>query len=64
LAAKRITDYPLACPLVPAHEASGIRRAVHGRYAIFYRAGEGAVFILHILSGAMNYETVLFPGGE
>jgi len=61
---KRITDYPLACPLVPRHEASGIRRAVHGRYTIFYRTGEGTVFILHIVSGAMDYEAMLFPRGE
>ena len=61
---KRIADHPLAYALVPRHEASGIRRAVYGRYNIFYTAGEGAVHILHIVSGAMNYEAVLFPGGD
>lgn len=61
---KRIVNHPLACPVVPRHGQSGIRKAVHGRYVIFYVAEEGTVHILHILAGAMNYEAVLFPGDE
>jgi plasmid stabilization system protein ParE len=59
-----ITDRPLAYPLVPRHEASGIRRAVHGRYNIFYTCTADAVQILHILNGAMNYEAALFGAAD
>lgn len=56
-----LLDQPRAYPLLPRHEASGIRRAVHGRYLIFYRADPDAVVILHILASAMDYERLLFP---
>lgn len=51
---------PKLYPLVDRRE-SGIRRRVYGNYLIFYRIGDDAVEILHILHGAMNYEKVLFP---
>jgi toxin ParE1/3/4 len=54
-------DRPLAYPLVPRHESTGIRRAVHGNYLIFYRVEPEAVAIVHVLSGAMNIEALLFP---
>jgi hypothetical protein len=34
--AMRLGDNPLAFPLVPRHEHSGIRRRVFGNYLIFY----------------------------
>lgn len=54
-----LLDQPRAYPLLPRHEASGIRRAVHGRYLIFYRADPDAVVILHSLASAMDYERLL-----
>jgi plasmid stabilization system protein ParE len=45
----------------PGHEPSGIRRRPHGNYLIFYRVRESIVDVLHILHGARNYETILFP---
>jgi toxin ParE1/3/4 len=52
---------PERYPLLQSHQASGIRRRVHGSYLIFYRLGPEAVEILHILHGAMDYEAILFP---
>jgi toxin ParE1/3/4 len=57
----RLTDMPLAYPLVPRHEASGLRRLPHGDYSIFYRVGQDAVEIIHVLHGARDYEAILFP---
>jgi len=45
---------PLAYPLVPRYEVSGIRRLVHGNYLVFYRIEEHAVTIIHVLDSAMN----------
>jgi toxin ParE1/3/4 len=58
----RLIDMPLAYPLVPRHEASGLRRLPHGVYLIFYKVREDAVEIIHVLHGARDYETILFPG--
>ncbi len=54
-------DMARAYPLLPEREHTGIRRRVYGRYLIFYRIEEDAVQILHVLHGAMDYESVLFP---
>ena len=51
---------PFAHPLVARHEASGIRRTIHGSCLIFYRVEPEAVAILRVLRGAMDYEAVLF----
>ena len=56
-----LLDQPRAYPLVPRHEASGIRRAVHERYLIFYRVDPGSVVVLHILASEMDYERLRFP---
>lgn len=58
-----LVDQPSAHRLVPRWEARGVRRAVHGRYLIFYRVEADALVVLHVLSGAMDYEAILFPGG-
>jgi toxin ParE1/3/4 len=57
----RLIDTPLAYPLVPRHEASGVRRQPHGAYLIFYRVRVDAVEIIHVLHGARDYEAILFP---
>lgn len=53
-------DMPLANVLLPGYEESGIRRGIFGNYLIFYRVGETAVEVLHILHGAREYEKILF----
>ena len=52
---------PERYPLVERHRSLAIRRRVHGNYLIFYRVAEEAVEILHILHGAMDIGTILFP---
>jgi plasmid stabilization system protein ParE len=59
----QLADNPLAYPLVPRHEQSGIRRRVFRNYLIFYQLEVDIVQIVHILHGAQNYEAILFPGG-
>jgi toxin ParE1/3/4 len=57
-----LADLPLGFPAVPRYEALGIRRRSHGRYAIFYRLTASAIIVLHIVHGARNDETLLWPG--
>jgi len=52
---RALVDQPSAYQLVPRYEALDIRRAVHGRYSIFYRAEPDAVVVLHVVAGAMDY---------
>ena len=59
----RLVEMPRAYALVRRHESSGVRRAPHGDYLIFYRVTADAVEILHILHGARDYESMLFPDG-
>ncbi|MCZ8081109.1 MAG: type II toxin-antitoxin system RelE/ParE family toxin [Rhodobacteraceae bacterium] len=58
-----IADMPEAWPIVPRYEHHRIRRRVHGRYLIFYRASADCITILHVLNGAMDVEAILFPEG-
>jgi toxin ParE1/3/4 len=51
-------------PLVGFRQADGIRRRVHGNYLIFYRTVADAVEILHVLHGARDYESLIFPQDE
>jgi len=39
----------------------GVRRRGHGNYLIFYRVDLEKVVIIHILHGAQDYGTILFP---
>lgn len=48
-------------PLVPRYERAGIRRRVHGNYLIFYRVEPDKVVVVHILHGAQEYASILFP---
>ncbi|MFD2058049.1 type II toxin-antitoxin system RelE/ParE family toxin [Mesorhizobium calcicola] len=52
---------PERYPLFERHRSSGIRRRVHGNYLIFYRVSIDSVEIVHILHGATDIETILFP---
>ena len=56
-----LADMPRRYPLVPRYEHWAIRRCVHGNYLIFYRVRESAIEIVHILHGATDYESLLFP---
>ena len=56
-----LADMPERFPLVPRYEVTGVRRRGHGDYLIFYRIEPQKVIILHILHGAQNYNTILFP---
>ena len=56
-----IAGTPFAYPLLPGREDSGIRRAVHGNYLIFYHIDPGATVVLHVIHGARDYDRILFP---
>jgi len=56
-----IAEYPQRFPVVPRYEGRGVHQRLHGNYLIFYRVEAGAVVILHILHGAMDYAAILFP---
>lgn len=57
-----LAGLPEGYALVPRYEASGVRRRVHGNYLIFYRIGDDAIDVLHVLHGARNDESILFAG--
>ncbi|RAI41508.1 type II toxin-antitoxin system RelE/ParE family toxin [Rhodoplanes roseus] len=52
---------PRAFPLLPDWEERGVRRRVCGSYLIFYRLDADRVQVLHVLHGARDYASVLFP---
>jgi len=56
-----LSNMPKRFPLAPRYEHTGIRRCVHGDYLIFYRVGLETIDVIHVLHGAMDYESVLFP---
>lgn len=56
-----LVDMPEAWPVVPRYERHGIRRRVQGKYLIFYRISGERITVLHILNGAMDVESILFP---
>lgn len=56
-----LADAPRGYPLVPRYEHKGIRRRPSGNYLIFYRVGHDAIEVIHILHGARDYESLLFP---
>jgi len=56
-----LLDAPRGYPLVPRYEHLDIRRRPFGRFLIFYRVGTDAIEVIHILHGARDYESLLFP---
>jgi plasmid stabilization system protein ParE len=56
-----LADAPRAYPLVPRYEHAGIRRRPFGSYLIFYRVSDDAIEVIHVLHGARDYESLLFP---
>lgn len=58
---RQLGDSPRAYPLIPRHEASGIRRCVYRGYLIFYRVTPELVEVIHVLHGARDVDAILFP---
>lgn len=56
-----IGSRPKAYGLVPRFEHHNVRRRVHKGYLIFFRIEADQVTILHILHGARDYVSLLFP---
>lgn len=52
---------PRGHALVPHFEHLGIRRRVYRDYLIFYRIIRDTIEVLHVLHGARDYESILFP---
>jgi plasmid stabilization system protein ParE len=59
--AKEIGEMPRAFPVVPRYERQGIRRRVYRNYLIFFRIERRRVLVIHVLHGARDYESILFP---
>lgn len=58
-----LAQMSLAFPLVPRYEHMGVRHRVYGSYQIFYRVIDepALVDVLHVIHGARNYASILFP---
>ena len=56
-----LAGMPRAFPLLPHRAKSGIRRKPYRNYLIFYSIGDRRVEILHVLHGARDYDSILFP---
>jgi plasmid stabilization system protein ParE len=56
-----LADAPRGYPLVPRYERWGIRRRPFGHFLIFYRVTEDTIEVIHVLHGARDYESLLFP---
>lgn len=59
--AEELGNMPRAFPLVPRYAHLGLRRRPFRDYLIFYRIEHDRIAIIHILHGARDYETLLFP---
>jgi toxin ParE1/3/4 len=62
--ARKLENMPLAFPLLPRFEHAGIRRRVYRDYLIFYQVRADTVHIVHVLHGAQDYESLLFPRAQ
>ncbi|GGK49709.1 hypothetical protein GCM10011322_40890 [Salinarimonas ramus] len=54
-------EYPLRFSLVPRYEQFGIRRRVVGDYLVLYRVLQSRIEVIHVVHGATDYATILFP---
>lgn len=55
-----LAEIPLGFPVVTRYKNLGIRRRVYGDYLIFYRIAFERIEVLHVLNGALDYETIVF----
>lgn len=58
-----LADSPRRYPLLPRHEAEGIRRRAYRSYLILYRIVGDTIEILHVIHGARDYERLLSGEG-
>ncbi len=56
-----LAEFPEAYPLLPRYELYGVRRKVYGNYLVFYEIVASTIFIIHILNGAQDHGSILFP---
>jgi plasmid stabilization system protein ParE len=56
-----LLDAPRGYPLAPRYEHLGIRRRPFGQFLIFYRVSQNATEVIHIVHGARDCESLLFP---
>jgi toxin ParE1/3/4 len=56
-----LIDGPYRFARVPRYEHLGIRRRVYRDYLIFYRIVDDRIEVLHVLHGAREYKSILFP---
>lgn len=56
-----LAQMPERFPMVPRYDASGLRRCGHGNYLILDRVQPRKVVVVHILHGAQDYASILFP---
>jgi toxin ParE1/3/4 len=56
-----LIDGPRRYARVPRYEHLGIRRRVYRDYLIFYRIIADRIEVLHVLHGARDYKSILFP---
>jgi toxin ParE1/3/4 len=52
---------PRGYPLVDRTRDPSLRMRIYGNYLIFYDIGPRAVEILHVVHGARDYESLIFP---
>jgi toxin ParE1/3/4 len=63
VACDALADAPQSYQSVPRYEHTGVRRRVHGNFLIFFRVVGEVIEVLHVLHGARDYESILFPDG-
>ena len=56
-----LSEFPRRFPSLQRHEASGLRKAVHGSYMIVFRIDASIVVVTNVLHGASDFEARLFP---
>ena len=52
---------PNVYPVLEHRKSDGLRRRVHGNYLVFCRVTETVMEIVHILHGARDYASIVFP---
>jgi plasmid stabilization system protein ParE len=59
-----LRDFPQSHALIDDPKSRGIRRLVHGQYLIFFRMEGQAVYVIHVMNAARDYERLLFPDDD
>lgn len=58
---ERLAQTPKGFPFLPGNENTGIRRRPYREYVILYRVGTDRIDVLHVLHGAQDDASILFP---